>query len=551
MKMKIIPNPGRLLAACFSVALALASTAADAQNPLTPRGGPLPETVEGQPIDSTQTESALLNYIDQQVQGHTQVIAPTGTYNAGTGIYTVTSPARLMTPGNLPGLMTPIVAKFGAKNLAAAHKSGASVRQGDLADYLVDQFKTYENSIIDAALAIAAEHDDISVVVDAAQDDDVDKDQTTLLMVVLRRATGNDPKVNSLVIDKLGSTTSYGTSAMALYHYAIISPDPAVQKKMADSLRSLMNSNSFSTQSLADSATNASTGADTAVNQLMIDAVTAQNMPCLVVFPNWVKDRATEWKKEAESDTPGASSNGQLRSILSQLLPAMSSHPSTFTLAPIDDGLGTLLTLLKRAPTYGAEYDFIAAATGDKAACQELLPFVNPVAVGAGATLNGFPAGPNSSASRYAQDLLQLVTYQGSGDKLTSTLHHLDTASYANGQWTVTDSSAAKNPTTTAATALAAPGSNPSPLASTAPVTSATPAAAPAPPATAGPVTATVTTATKIEAQTPQRWPRGHPLGGRKHPHHPLRQRRWNRYGPNQFWIQGQCPPIRDSGQHR
>jgi hypothetical protein len=118
------------------------------------RGKPLPDTVYGQPIDSTQSADAVLNYVQREVESRVR-LAPGRTRSTGNNTYEIVPPTLDLSPA-LRDAMAPIVANFGVENLQRALKLGTQPRMvdGDMTN-TVDILREYEGTIIQAALTLA------------------------------------------------------------------------------------------------------------------------------------------------------------------------------------------------------------------------------------------------------------------------------------------------------------------------------------------------------------------------------------------------------------
>lgn len=510
--MNLLLNPWKTPAAAFFLVLGLAwiTAEATAQAVYSPRGpsfAPLPQTAEGQPIDSLQSPEALRIYVDHVAQTGMSVQKAVGNYDYITGrLISSTSPRLLLAP--MPPATFQTVAKFGVTNLLAAHKTGASVRYADgLTDELIDQLKQYEDSIFLGALGVAATPNDLPALIDVAKGEDINKNKAGVLMVIIHRMDwANDSGVGDLVSDKLDSIKNFSPQADELRIFAVVSPNPTVQSKMAEFVQELLS------KPVGDKYSQIS---DAKVDLWMVSALDVENKPIMALFPTWLSTRADSWQRSAEKAARPHSDRVDARqNVISRLVGTFSRHLERFAEAPVRDGVRDLIAPLAGDPAYGADYDFLAAGLGDKAAFQELAKAGDPAHSKADDLILNGHAVSSSGEDRYiAQNFLGSVIYQGAGDKVTGILSHLDLATYDKGQWTVTDPQFVQGQVAAAPPAVAAP---PQPEASASPTlaspdqptstnqmvapamaTNEAPVAPPAP-VTPAPMTAVVTVETKI-----------------------------------------------------
>lgn len=513
--MQIIRYPWRIAAASLYLGLSLAATAivspaqvTDLQPPKSPEPDKvpaLPTTIDGAPIDSSQTPQSVHTYVDEQVRERMHTAPPIYQLQPN-GITNLIRPATVGVSEDVKTAMIPILAKFGVANLLAAHEMGVSAGGGDSSDDLDAQINRIEDSLIMAAANSIITQDDLPAIANAAKSEDINKDQGDVLTLLLSRDWLKDPRAADLVMEKLDEMSKQSVLATRLTHYAIKLPDPKIQARMADCVQRMLRE---------DSDDKFPTSPGRQADYLMLQAFEAQNQACMALFPDWVSARGNAWQASADNASNPNSrhpSADERMNVVRNVVEAFVAHPELFAQAPMRAGVHDLIAPLSQTPGYGADYDFLAAGIGDRAAFQELLNADDPAHGIKGMTLNGNPfSHPAEVQSHYAPALLKIVNYHGAGDKTAGVLGHLDTANYDNGQWTVTDPQyvpAQPAPTLPPATATdqTAPTASPSPASAmatqSAPITNqpSAVASAPAPPS---PKTAVVTQATKIEQRTP------------------------------------------------
>lgn len=404
---------------------------------------PMPDTIDGKPISSSMSPETLLKYLDQQVQAR---VRPPGETAA------VPPP-----PPQLAIVMVPALAKFGTKNLLAAHELQPSPRvaTGDQPG-TTSQFKQFEDWMIMQTLESTAPDSDLPVLVGMAKKDPV------ILSLILRKSSWrNSPGMSELMLEKLKSIEEPASDPMTVtvLNFALSSPNPVLQKNLADLLHKWINK--------PDSKLANGGNGSLQLDNLIFASILTDNKPCEALFPVWATTRLA-----GAGDLNSPEEKIRNGNLLINAAKAFRSRPEAFAQAPLSEGVAILLAPMKGAAHIGVVYDFLAAGIGDADAFKELLKASDQIMQhpaqrlggpeNTPTVLNGNPVPNPYEIPSYAESLLKCVIYEGAGDKLTGVLNHIDSATYSGGRWTVIDPQFKKDQAAAPAPAAAASSLAPS-----------------------------------------------------------------------------------------
>lgn len=464
------------------------------------RAGPLPMTSEGLPIDSLQSPQSLLSYVDYQTRIRIHVRPLTlGNRIGDVQFYT---PAQTIIPPELAGMLIPVIEKFGAQNMLSAYKLGARSEVRDLA--------SYEQSVIARAITASGTvvppdfwgpKADLADVLEKAAHEETREGgnyPANTEMILQNKDWKDKPEVDDFVMEKLDAIDKPNGVYLQLWRYTLASTNPKLQARAADIAKQLLASNATGESAIT---------INQRVNEAILDSLNDPNDACIGLFPFWASSRVAYIRDHPPSKNYDPNSEVE---VVQEICTVLNAHPEAIANLPVSDGVRIFTDFLATQPNFPAAYDYLAALMGDKKAFQEMAKITDPASERTNPTeytLNGFTETEGGEARCYAEELIHRTAYQGAGDKKTGILAHLDSATYSDGKWTVSDPqyqppAAAAPPAPVARVSIP-----PAPAQITAPapgpMAPAPVAPPPSTPTSVPIVTATVITSTTIKSRTP------------------------------------------------